>query len=92
MSDKIVVDVLYSLGHTYRRTLVPADCFCPSCANRGVWVEEESGDYYVGPCFYCDVCGCEFTMQGPTPYGGRMNEAHEQTVKALRTAKTGDAE
>lgn len=35
---------------------------CPGCSAAGVFVEQDDGDYYQGPCHICIACGSEFTM------------------------------
>lgn len=36
--------------------------FCRYCGVPGLWTEAAGGDYYLGPTFYCDVCGESYTM------------------------------
>ena len=67
-SDRIRVEVKYSLGHTLRSTYVfEKSLHCPNCGALSVWCDSSEGDYYVGPTYVCTECRHTWTMQGPSP-------------------------
>lgn len=60
--------------------------FCPSCGLKDtVWVEDRSGDYYVGPSYLCIECEAEFTFQGP--YNDESQNAYAEEQRKERTEK-----
>jgi len=60
--NRIVVKVNYPgfqhyPGHSHEIELIPAGSHCPNCGSCDTWVEDDEGDYYVGPTYYCPSCG-----------------------------------
>ena len=57
--------------------------FCPHCGSRSVWVEDDPGDYYLGPCHTCVSCGAEFSLSLAEPQPS-VDEQLAQRLKYLR--------
>lgn len=60
-------------GHHYLTEYLKEECFCPNCGQKGVWLEQGLGDYYLGSEYICVACAHSWTMQGPDPIS-RENE------------------
>jgi hypothetical protein len=61
------------------------DLFCPSCGKQDVWVEEGSGDYYVGNEHICASCAVQFTI--PTLSDIQEGETFHQALTQIREPK-----
>ena len=78
--------IKYELGHTYDEVWRIGRLHCPFCGEKGVWEEQDAGDYYVGPGFLCAKCGTSFTM--PTVNTGKGGDWQlRQRVECLASAE-----
>lgn len=41
---------------------IKEDYYCPNCGKQEVWMEENSGDYYVGETYLCINCAFKFAL------------------------------
>jgi DNA-directed RNA polymerase subunit RPC12/RpoP len=80
---EITVEVRYKAGHSYiHKYKKDNDLFCPKCGQKGVWIEQGDGDYYLGENYICTSCEHEFTIQGPY----EVKEPHDQIVTSIKGA------
>lgn len=77
------VTIKYKLGHSYVFTYEKTDLYCPSCGKQKVWVEQGSGDYYVGAEYVCTSCTASFHL--PTLGSNDKSYTGEQMIKQLRS-------
>lgn len=72
--------------HSYTRTFMQADGdHCPGCGYVPIWMEDELGDYYLGPVYVCPSCG----NTGHLTWGSGMGKwQEEQVVDAIRDSGT----
>ena len=62
--------VRYKLGHTIEATYeLDKDLYCMNCGHKGLWVDTDEGDYYMGSGMICIECdskmysaGCPFSL------------------------------
>ena len=46
----------YSWGKRKEILFYWDEMYCPECGSRGMWMNEDEGDYYLGPDFFCGKC------------------------------------
>lgn len=72
----------YGNSHHYMESYSEVDFYCPECGKREVWMNDGSGDYYVGEDYICMACESIFYLPSI-----RKADAHEK--KKIEQIKTG---
>lgn len=81
---KKTFDVLYpKISHKRTEIWEKADIYCPRCAERACWVNnDDCVDYYVGGPYICIHCKASFFLPGGVT--GASREQDEQRLAHLR--------
>ena len=46
----------YSWGKREEILFYWEDMYCPECGSKGMWMNDDEADYYLGPYFFCGKC------------------------------------
>ena len=69
-------------SHHYLLAVEKTEWFCIHCGKQEVWVEDNEGDYYVGPDYFCTACEKTFNMQD-----GGTNQRATGIIRQIRNGR-----
>lgn len=72
-------------NHHYQDEWTKDEFFCPKCGKQELWREGGSGDYYLGPSYYCVACETEHYLH----HARDLKEPYEKKIiEQLRSGVT----